>query len=267
VGIRHQEKSADDFPNARREKRNITVHFALFLLVVIGYTLWVRWPASRFLTAVTKEDVLRVERILNESPELIFSRSLNPFPPFVGDTALHVAVKRRDIKMAELLLARGLSVNIAGDGDFTALHESAFNGDEILTGLLLDRGASVMARSARHGDTPLHVASGRGQLQVAQLLIQHGTPVDVTDDYGETPLMTAADNGHLALVEFLLDAGADPNHRDKHDRDAFYLAAIRCRTDVVKLLRERGAKVRISSHQRGNIRRSGCKEMEVYLSE
>jgi ankyrin repeat protein len=65
--------------------------------------------------------------------------------------------------------------------------------------------------STRNADdeTPLDLASGCGNFEVARFLIEHGADVNCRDKRGWTPLHTAARNGHLDIVRMLLDHGLD----------------------------------------------------------
>lgn len=47
-----------------------------------------------------------------------------------------------------------------------------------------------------------------------QLLLAHGTDIDVLGPEGETPLLMAASGGHHDVVRFLLNEGANVNHMD-----------------------------------------------------
>jgi ankyrin repeat protein len=56
-----------------------------------------------------------------------------------------------------------------------------------------------------------------------------------------TALMGAAYCGHVAVARVLLDLGASLDLRDSEGGTALYLAADRCKADVVTLLLQRGA--------------------------
>jgi ankyrin repeat protein len=98
---------------------------------------------------------------------------------------------------------------------FTALHFACFYGQQAVVRSLLACGAqpSVRARN-ESGATPLHHAVSTGQCDIAELLLEWGTEVDLCDRRGYTPLHLAAENGYLEIVETLLQFGAAPLRRN-----------------------------------------------------
>lgn len=90
--------------------------------------------------------------------------------------------------------------------------------------LLLDHGAHVDARDS-FGNIALHWAGERGSLDVMRLLIARGTVVDSANKQGITPLMVAAEHTQPAAVRLLIASGADPHKQDFTGRDAFGWAA------------------------------------------
>jgi ankyrin repeat protein/uncharacterized protein YceK len=159
-----------------------------------------------------------------------------------GETALNLAVHAGRTDLARILLDRGADLNHRGR-DSTPLHQAAALEDPALTELLLDRGASVDARSER-AMTPLHVAAGRGRTPVAALLIARGADVDARDHRGATPLHVAASQGHLAVARVLVSHGADIDARSD-DWDGGWLGIFEERgtTPLGEALRRRHAEL------------------------
>ena len=78
--------------------------------------------------------------------------------------------------------------------------------------------------------------------------MSRGFDLNKKDDWGRTPLMWAAESAPIETVQFLIDSGADvniisgKNMNGVSNKDtALQLAARAKRSDVVDLLRRRGA--------------------------
>ena len=84
--------------------------------------------------------------------------------------------------------------------------------------LLLERGARVDVTNAA-GATPLHVAAVADEASV-RLLLRHGAKPNVPDPLGVTPLLVAAGYGDVGTVRALVDAGADIRAKDALSRTA-----------------------------------------------
>lgn len=89
------------------------------------------------------------------------------------------------------------------------------------------------------GSTPLHLAAERGYDVVSRLLIEKGAQLNPRDKKKYTPLHLAAENGHKAVVTLLLDRGAQINPQDANGHTPLDLACLseRGRT-VAEQLRE-----------------------------
>jgi ankyrin repeat protein len=53
----------------------------------------------------------------------------------------------------------------------------------------------------KYGQTPLHVASELGNMDLVQLLLDSGANVTVTNANGQTPLHLACAKGHTDVVK------------------------------------------------------------------
>ncbi|XP_054715321.1 tonsoku-like protein [Uloborus diversus] len=63
------------------------------------------------------------------------------------------------------------------------------------------------------GETPLHQACIKGNLNMVKKLIDTGHPINARDACGWTPLHEACNHGWYDIVEYLIDKGADINDR------------------------------------------------------
>ncbi|XP_078659378.1 nuclear factor NF-kappa-B p105 subunit-like isoform X2 [Branchiostoma floridae x Branchiostoma belcheri] len=129
---------------------------------------------------------------------------------FEGFTPVHLAVMASNLGALKELVMAKVEVNVPdGKSGRTALHHAVENENLAITGyLILEAGADVDAQNF-DGNTPLHVASGRGMLGMAALLMaagadprlenyeakdeeDEGQESEVTEAKGQTPLDLAA---------------------------------------------------------------------------
>lgn len=101
------------------------------------------------------------------------------------------------------------------------------------------------------GATPLHWAAHWDDVEIADVLIQHGAHVNAVNDYGVTPLALACVNGNIGMVERLLRAGANPNAALPSGETVLMTAARTGNAGVVKALLARGALVGAPEKQSG----------------
>ncbi|XP_078577354.1 nuclear factor NF-kappa-B p105 subunit-like [Branchiostoma floridae x Branchiostoma japonicum] len=129
---------------------------------------------------------------------------------FEGFTPVHLAVMASNLGALKELVMAKVDVNVPdGKSGRTALHHAVENENLAITGyLILEAGADVDAQNF-DGNSPLHVASGRGMLGMAALLMaagadpglenyeakdeeEEGQGSEVAEAKGQTPLDLAA---------------------------------------------------------------------------
>ncbi|MGH6659675.1 MAG: ankyrin repeat domain-containing protein [Sphingomicrobium sp.] len=125
------------------------------------------------------------------------------------------AVRKSDgNKVLELMQDRPVGlVDSRGDDGNTALLIALGRRDEQWTGFLLNHGADPNL-AARNGDTPLMVAAKAGYFDGLGWLLGLGAKVDATNKSGETALILAVQQRQPMIVQALLKAGADPDKAD-----------------------------------------------------
>jgi ankyrin repeat protein len=167
---------------------------------------------------------------------------------WAGETPMHQAAGRGDVKGLDDLLRRGGDPNVQirsdehrnSDWGDTPLHYAARNGQLEAAKFLLDHGANPNAKNDR-GVTPLHRAIH--SQQIAQALLDRGAQINAKDGSGETAAHWAAGERDSGALSLLLARGADPNARDNDGETPLHKAARRGAGVACAELIGRGAKV------------------------
>ena len=154
-----------------------------------------------------------------------------------------------DIVLLQRLLRSGRGVGarelkVRNALGWTALHASAFRGQDVAVRMLLRFQAPVDQKTA-DGWTALHLASSEGNLSAVTSLLAAGAQLDAHHASGESALGLAAARGHSKVVTQLLKAGAAPGAQsDEHGWTPFHAALSHGDADVALLMLEKGGRVR-----------------------
>jgi len=165
-------------------------------------------------------------------------------PDHQGQTVLHLSAIKGAVEVLEDLLLSSTLTDIDirnGDGQ-TPLHLAITHNHAPVIELLVEHESSPNATN-QHGQTPLHLAVSREDLHIATLLVRHGAIARLADPNGRTPLHLAALQGNGALVHLMLAANGDVHKPDLHGRTPLHDAVVGNWPDVARFLVERGANV------------------------
>ena len=131
----------------------------------------------------------------------------------------------------------------------TPLHYAAVCNMHCIPPLLIaEHSQDVNALAFDRDETPLHVSSRLGHVEITRVLLEHGADREARDKNGWSPLERASDGGHAELVQVLLEYGAHANARDAKKRTPLYLASNWGKPAVVRALLEHGADVEARSN-------------------
>jgi uncharacterized protein len=138
-------------------------------------------------------------------------------PQVDGTTALHWAVERDDLDLADLLLRAGARVVARTREGATPLQLAAINGSARMIDRLVKSGADPKAPLTPSRDTALMMAARTGKTDALRVLLEAGAEVNATESWGgTTALMWAVAEGHVEAARTLIAAGADVNARSSY---------------------------------------------------
>jgi ankyrin repeat protein len=158
------------------------------------------------------------------------------------------AAMRGDRASVRALLAQKADVNAPQADGARALHWAVYKNDLELADLLISAGADVGAAN-RNGVTALALASLGGNAAMIERLVRAGADPNERNPNGETPLMLTSRNGSVEAMRVLLDRKADVNAKEKvRGTTALMWAVEQAHPSAVKLLVERGADVKAATN-------------------
>ena len=127
----------------------------------------------------------------------------------------------------------------------TPLHyAAAYNMHDIATFLIVEHSQDVNARSFDQKETPLHISSRQGHVEITRVLLEHGADREARNSGDYNALERAAEMGHVELVQVLLEYGADANARDERGCTPLHWASSCGKPAVVRALLKHGADVK-----------------------
>ena len=161
-----------------------------------------------------------------------------------GSTALHRAAFLGRPRIAKQILKHSeISINTLSKQwlNRSALMLAIIKDHTNVTKELLGHKSIDVNLESRGRQTALSLAAAAGQLDVVNLLLEHGAQIDHQDSFGYTALSQAGEYGHVPVVKCLMDCGADPNLRDLYGGTALLRAIDQGKPVVVRTLIDRGA--------------------------
>ena len=195
---------------------------------------------------------------------------VNPGDKDKGESVLHLALRSRNSTIFKSLLVAGVDTNTGVLDRQHILVVACKHGDPAFVELLLVRGVDVNVSGTKqsHADsipydeaTPLNAACAEGHLSVVKFLLDHGADIEKSNGSSATPLIAAIRKKSLSAVLLLLDAGADVNHAvdlRHHAVDVTPLseAAEDCKIEIVEELLSAGATIGSAPTKRNALARA-----------
>ena len=201
-------------------RRRIRCALALALMLAPGASFPQVAPSETEVRAYTglhataaSGNVAEIERLLDTGADRE-ARDGN------GRTPLHVAVYRKKHDAARLLLAKGANANAFDRQRYDVVTIAAVADDVAMLKLVLEGGASAKNVTSPYDGTALIASAHLGHVEVVQVLIKAGAPLDHVNNLTWTALMESivlGDGGkrHTETLRALVAAGANVNISDR----------------------------------------------------
>lgn len=164
-----------------------------------------------------------------------------------GWTSLMMASSLKDgDAIVDLLLAKSADTNEKTNNGQTALHYAASKSNLDVARKLLAHKASARVKDKR-SQLPLHRAAAVGNVPMIKLLLEHRSPLDATDLDGCTALHHAIAEGNADAAVTLLKAGAMTDKKDTSGSFAIDLSPdAKVRTYIERAAEDEGINLRPS---------------------
>ena len=164
-----------------------------------------------------------------------------------GRTPLHVAVYRKKYDAARLLLAKGANANAFDRQRYDVVTIAAVADDVPMLKLVLEGGASAKNVTSPYDGSALIAAAHLGHVEVVQVLIKAGAPLDHVNNLTWTALMESivlGDGGrrHTETLRELVQAGANVNIPDRAGITPLAHARGRGYKEMTQILEKAGAR-------------------------
>ncbi|HEV8395783.1 MAG TPA: ankyrin repeat domain-containing protein [Vicinamibacterales bacterium] len=179
------------------------------------FTLFLGATVAHAATAEVADAAMRGDRDAVRSA--LARRADVNLPQVDGSTALHWAVERDDLEMAETLIRAGAKVTARTREGVLPLQLAAINGSAPMIDRLLKAGADANASLTPAGDTAVMMTARSGATGAIRVLREAGANVNAKESWGgTTALMWAVSEGHADAAKLLIEGGADVNARSNY---------------------------------------------------
>jgi len=188
----------------------------LFACTLLAQSLSRAGSYEDYFSAIGKDNDWVVSNLL--------SRGFDPKTPNEkGLNGLFMALSNGALKVAKVLIqAKGMPMDERNEHDETPLMIASIKGYLEVAKLMIEKGADVN----KPGWTPLHYAASKGNIEMIRLLIDEHAYIDAASPNGTTPLMMAAGYSSQPLAcKVLLEEGADPTLINDKELSAMDFAA------------------------------------------
>ncbi|KAH7970063.1 hypothetical protein HPB52_023952 [Rhipicephalus sanguineus] len=164
-----------------------------------------------------------------------------------GQTPLHVAAREGDEQAVKLFHHAGANPNLIDSEDRTPLHIATQLGHVGVVELLIDKYKASVHHRTKDGSTLMHIAAEAGRPETAMVFMKKGVPLHMSNKAGAKCIHTAAQKGYVDIVRTLLQKGEHVDVKTNDGHTALHVAVSAGQALVVETLLGHGAQVQFKA--------------------
>lgn len=125
--------------------------------------------------------------------------------------------------------------NVVNNDSYSPLILACYRGNNEVAKLLIENGSDINVKSSM--GTPLMAAVVKGNNEIAKLLIDKKADINGADPNGTTALIYAVQFQNKEILTLLVQSKADKTHKDNDGKTAFEHAVFAGNEEIINLLK------------------------------
>ncbi len=187
-------------------------------------------------SAIQQNDSAKVTQVLKSTQDINHVNTS-------GDTPLLLAARSGNLAIMDLLIERGANINQLDGSKRDILNIAISQKNSRLVRWALDHHIDPTMVTSIYQGSALIYACHQGQVEIVNMLIQAGAPLDRVNNLGwtallETTILGNGSNVYQQITRLLVDAGANRNIKDRDGKTPLDHARQRGYYGIAKILKE-----------------------------
>ncbi|XP_066600669.1 serine/threonine-protein phosphatase 6 regulatory ankyrin repeat subunit B isoform X2 [Prorops nasuta] len=196
------------------------------------------YNALHIAAMYSREDVVKL---------LLAKKGVDPYATGGSrqQTAVHLVASRQTGTATSILRAllavagRDIRLKVDGRGKIPLLLAVEAGNQSMCRELLAQQAPDQLRATTPAGDSALHLAARRRDIDMVRILVDYGAPVDMQNGDGQTALHIASAEGDETLVKYFYGVRASASITDHQDRTPMHLAAENGHASIIELLADK----------------------------
>ncbi|XP_050477994.1 serine/threonine-protein phosphatase 6 regulatory ankyrin repeat subunit A isoform X1 [Bombus huntii] len=196
------------------------------------------YNALHIAAMYSREDVVKL---------LLSKRGVDPYATGGPrqQTAVHLVASRQTGTATSILRAllaaagRDIRLKVDGRGKIPLLLAVEAGNQSMCRELLAQQAPDQLRATTTTGDSALHLAARRRDIDMVRILVDYGATVDMQNGDGQTALHIASAEGDETLVKYFYGVRASASITDHQDRTPMHLAAENGHASIIELLADK----------------------------